>query len=331
MDSIEPDCSNDEAKDQPESSSLEPGDLVDSSEPSDTSKGAAVGGEAGDIADQPAVEMKEVEESMGDALETDNQEVPASSDNVVASDNASVDATAATASVTASSPESASNSISPQPGSPQGFAIPHRLAPPPPPAFDLLSLVTSAVSRGDFNGLLARLEEIELESNNGVPSSEVFACMIATYLIVDDVVNGKMAWKRISPELKSNSSELESLWNIGKKCWSRDYSGLFVELNKTQEWSPHLTPLMSSLASTLRDRVLSLVEKSYKSVRLTSLSSLLGLTNQDSAMALASERDWPIEQGFTFPLKSASVATRGRGDADDALARLTEYVSFLEE
>jgi len=311
MDSIEADCSNDDARNLPESDAAEQG-RVDFSESSECPKESPAASDGGDVAEQPAVEMKEVDEAMGDAPETE-REVPV--DNV---------ATAA------SSPESATHSIVTPPASPRGFVVPRRQAPPP---YDLLALVASAVDRGNFHELLDRLEEIELESNNGIPTREVFACMVATNLIVDDVVNAKMVWKRIPSELKSDSAEFDKLWNIGKKCWSHDYSGLFTELDKNQEWNPYLKPLMTSLAIAARDRVLSLVEKSYKSVRLTSLSTLLGMTNHDSAMALASERNWPVEQGFTFPLKSTtSTTSRSRVDAaDDALATLTEYVSFLEE
>ena len=83
--------------------------------------------------------------------------------------------------------------------------------------------------------------------------------------------------------------------------------------------------------------MISLVEKSYESLRVTALASLLGLSNQDSVLALASERSWPVLHGFAFPSKRSSsssamtMAATHRNDNADALGRLTEYVAHLEE
>ena len=78
------------------------------------------------------------------------------------------------------------------------------------------------------------------------------------------------------------------------------------------------------------------MEKSYESLRVTALASLLGLTNQDSVLALASERRWPVLHGFAFPSKRSSsssmtTAVTRQSDNADALGRLTEYVAHLEE
>jgi len=318
MDSSEADCSDD----HPESVAAEQGQ-VDSSSPADTAKDESSRPicdslDDGDV-EQPVVEMKEVDEAMGDAAIAGNEEV------VVDGSSGDHPAAAPSPNKNASHP---SPQLSPQPDIPAPSQPRHQPLP-----YDLNALVASAISLGDFNGLLSRLEEIELDATDGIPPTPVFSCMIATNLILDDVVNAKMVWKRTPYQLKAENPELCQLWRIGVKCWARDYSGLFYELNKNYDWGPQLQPLVTALSAALRDRVLSLVEKSYESVRLTWLSSLLGMTSHDSVMALAADRDWHIEQGYTFPLKtSATTTSRNRdNNADDALARLTEYVSFLEE
>ena len=91
-------------------------------------------------------------------------------------------------------------------------------------------------------------------------------------------------------------------------------------------------PLLACLAESVRHRVISLIEKSYESLRLSSMSNLLGLADEDAQLALASERDWPVSQGFARPSKRPSPESTRRVQRDeDALQRLTDYVAFLEE
>ena len=59
---------------------------------------------------------------------------------------------------------------------------------------------------------------------------------------------------------------------------------------------------------------------------------LLGLTNEDSQLALAADRQWRVSQGFAYPSKRESTAASSRVQVnEEALGRLTDYVSFLEE
>ena len=55
-------------------------------------------------------------------------------------------------------------------------------------------------------------------------------------LILNDVVNAKLLWKRIPDSTKQEAPELERLWRVGKHFWSSDYKAVFDELDK-EEWS----------------------------------------------------------------------------------------------
>jgi len=225
---------------------------------------------------------------------------------------------------------------SPTPSSPLSAPTPPQAASPPPrlaPVYDLPLIVETAISTKDFDSFLLRLEDIELESVGDVTPADVYACMIAANLILNDVVNAKLLWKRIPDSTKQEAPELERLWRVGKHFWSSDYKAVFDELDK-EEWSQLMQPLTKCLVDSVRQRVLVLIEKSYESLHLSSLTSLLGLHTEEAQLALASDRRWHIAQGFAFPSKRDSadgISGRGVSHDEEALRRLTDYVAFLEE
>jgi len=225
---------------------------------------------------------------------------------------------------------------SPAPSSPLSAPTPPHAASPPlrlAPVYDLPLIVETAISTNNFDSFLLRLEEIELESAGDVTPADVYACMITANLILNDVVNAKLLWKRIPDSTKQESPELERLWSVGKHFWANDYKAVFDELDKG-DWSPLLQPLTKCLIDSVRQRVLLLIEKSYESLRLSSLTSLLGLPTEEAQLALAADRRWQLAQGFAFPSKRDSgnaMAGRGVQHDEEALRRLTDYVAFLEE
>jgi len=204
--------------------------------------------------------------------------------------------------------------------------------PPVPPPYDLTQLLANAVESKDFENFLKILEDIELEAPNGVPPADVFQCMLTTYLIMNDVVSAKLLWQRIPTKAKSENAELDLIWSVGKKLWVSDFGATFLELNK--DWSQSMKPLISALTESVRTRVVTLVENSYASVRMSSLASLLG-TDAEATSALVKDKDWRVEGSgdseFVFPTKPVSTTSGRRDDDAEALERLTDYVAFLEE
>jgi len=217
------------------------------------------------------------------------------------------------------------------PTPPQAASAPASPPLPPPPLYDLPAMIETAASTSNFASLLLRLEDIELEASDGVAPSDVYECMMVVNLILNDIVSAKLLWKRIPPQIKRENLEMEHLWRVGTKLWAGNYETVFADLSR-KDWSPFLQPLITCLSHSIRARVLTLIEKSYESLRLTSMTLLLGLANQDSQMTLASERQWRIAQGFAYPAKRETTTASGRVRAEeDGLGRLTDYVAFLEE
>jgi len=273
---------------------------------------------SGDADQPPAVDMKEVDEAIVDASVEDSAPVQLASPGEPVGDAPSPALSSPVSAPTP--PQLASPPVSPQPP-----------PPPPVPLYDLPLMISTAVSSSDFSAFLLRLEEIELEAPDGVPPPDVYCCMIIANLIVSDIVNAKLLWKRIPSLVKSENPEFESLWQIATKLWASDFKVVFAELGQ-REWSPLIQPLLACLAKSVRHRVITLIEKSYESLRLSSMSNLLGLADEDAQLALASERDWPVAQGFARPSKRLSPESTRRVQRDeDALQRLTDYVAFLEE
>ena len=58
-------------------------------------------------------------------------------------------------------------------------------------------------------------------------------------LILNDVINAKLLWQRIPSKVKSEDSELKSVWQIGLKMWTSDFPAAFAHITDN-EWSSNL-------------------------------------------------------------------------------------------
>lgn len=100
----------------------------------------------------------------------------------------------------------------------------------------------------NFQRLLAELEQQELEhpcDNNELN----FSLLIALYLLENDLNNARYTWKRAAVCSPTSSSELQQVWNCGKRLWEKDYQGFYKALNFN--WSERLKPIMFELEGKL--------------------------------------------------------------------------------
>lgn len=110
--------------------------------------------------------------------------------------------------------------------------------------------------------------------------------------------HAKLLWQRIPTEVKDSNAEIKELWEIGKKLWRREFPDVY-SLAQSPSWPSYLEPIVSSLLgqcelyisrvmsllSTLlteqvRQRVINLVRKAYKTIKLSDLCSLLGQSEE---------------------------------------------------
>ncbi|BES89314.1 cop9 signalosome complex subunit [Nesidiocoris tenuis] len=171
------------------------------------------------------------------------------------------------------------------------------------------------------------LEKQELQAQGGVASPDVFAKLLAIYLLQNDLCNAKLLWKRIPQSVKAQNLEIGKIWTVGKAMWLRDSPGVFSALSSTQ-WSDEIAPIMAALVDKVRERCLGLVSQAYTSVTLETLSKLLGV-NPSEAAAVAQKNGWNVEDKLVYPVKPVpqpKILT----STEQQLHILTNFVSFLE-
>ncbi|PSN29508.1 COP9 signalosome complex subunit 8 [Blattella germanica] len=89
------------------------------------------------------------------------------------------------------------------------------------------------------------LEKQELDAPGGIPSSQVYAQLLAIYLYQNDLCNAKYLWKRIPQNVKNSHAELVNIWKVGQKMWQRDFPGVYAALNV--DWSENVGHIMNAL------------------------------------------------------------------------------------
>jgi len=178
----------------------------------------------------------------------------------------------------------------------------------------------------DVESTRQELENEELKSSDGVATTEVYAKLMACYLLENDLCSAKFLWKRAPAAAKETEGALAALWAVGQKLWTKDSLGVYVALRR--EWPEYLQPAVGQLEGVIRERALSLVSRAYTSITLSDLSALVGLPTEEAAK-LATERGWVAEGDMVLP-RTAPQTIQQTSNCQQALTKLTQYVSFLE-
>jgi len=168
--------------------------------------------------------------------------------------------------------------------------------------------------------------------------------------------NAKLLWKRIPSSIKTENSELSAIWEIGKKLWNRELSAIY-SLLKDYEWPNHLKNVMKCIAGldqsiyksiyclfifyllipsilltteTTRKRALNLISKGFTSISLDEISNYIGLSEEETIETIRT-LGWNIdfESRFVTPSKPSNNVEE-ISSSEEQLAKLTEYVAFLE-
>uniref|UniRef100_A0A0A9W9W4 COP9 signalosome complex subunit 8 n=1 Tax=Lygus hesperus TaxID=30085 RepID=A0A0A9W9W4_LYGHE len=171
------------------------------------------------------------------------------------------------------------------------------------------------------------LEKQEMQVQGGVAPPDVYARLLAIYLLQYDLCNAKFLWKRIPPSVKAQNAEIGNIWAVGKAMWLRDAPGIYTALNSTQ-WSDDVAPIMAALVDKVRERCLGLVSQAYTSVTLDTLSKLLGVSPSEAG-TIALSNSWTVEDKLAYPIKP-QPQQKQLTSTEQQLQILTNFVSFLE-
>lgn len=184
----------------------------------------------------------------------------------------------------------------------------------------------------DWTGLAHHCEEVELDAaaSGSKAAAQVYAALLAVYLLQRDLVNAKFLWKRAPQEYKEkkeSSAFMPEIWSVGRCLWQKDWPEAHVQL-RSLTWPPHVQPIMAELVESLRREVADIVSRSYDTISSTELAEMLGIPD---AKAACDELGWTMENGFVKVKRQSatSQSTRGAISLND-LPGLTDWVSTLE-
>ncbi|KAL7294812.1 hypothetical protein TKK_0011742 [Trichogramma kaykai] len=177
--------------------------------------------------------------------------------------------------------------------------------------------------------ILVKLEEEELNSDDGSVNPETYCQMLAIYLYQNELCLAKFLWQRIPANVKMACSDLRKIWSVGKKMWTRDWEEVHIALNV--EWNANVREIMQALKGKVQERVLKLVGDAYASLDLVTLSKMIGMS-LDKTKEVAEQRGWNLVGNTVKPTKAVpkSNASTTETIAEEQLHKLTQFVSFLE-
>ncbi|XP_014912462.1 COP9 signalosome complex subunit 8 isoform X2 [Poecilia latipinna] len=104
----------------------------------------------------------------------------------------------------------------------------------------------AVIMEENFDQLLDQCEAQELEAPGGITTPQVYAQMLALYLLNNDMNNARYLWKRIPQAIKSANPELAAIWAVGQRIWQRDFPGIYTAI-AAHQWSENILPVMEVL------------------------------------------------------------------------------------
>lgn len=187
-------------------------------------------------------------------------------------------------------------------------------------------------SISNYANLVPPLEQQELQSSltdDGHASPLIYSQLLALYLLLNDLTNAQLLWKRIPDSVKESSPEIVAIWDVGMVLIKRELPDVYAAVDFV-EWAPHLKNIMACIKESTRQRVETLIAKAYTSIELKEVAHYFGLTPEET-----------VEQvhklGWSLDPTGQYVMPKHNGDGsstpvslDTMMTKLTEYVSFLE-
>jgi hypothetical protein len=169
---------------------------------------------------------------------------------------------------------------------------------------------------------LRNFEELEYTSES---SKESFIFHLFACYITNNLVHGKLLWKRI-PSSQKTPGELEKVWLIGKSLLQNQIPAALKTINTTH-WmvSEHIVKI---LKSKLIEDTKKQIESSYISIELQILSEYLASSKQE-VLDYIKKWGWRVDGDFVYPTQNRQKTTRVVEDHD--IYVVTQLVNYLEQ
>eukprot|EP00126_Sphaerothecum_destruens_P000117 Sdes_comp10145_c0_seq1m1758 len=186
------------------------------------------------------------------------------------------------------------------------------------------------IRSANYKSLIQICEELELDERlfpKCQLTPQLYAYLLAGYLIEGQLENGRFLWKRIPANLK-NTAYLESIWCLGEQLWKKDYENFHKQV-KTLSWPLFLEPVIEFLTSRIRTNTIELISRAYSDIYVENAANLLGLS-QTQCIELACHHSWKYdkENALLFPSfeeKKTFVSTNY-----DFVKDISQYILHME-
>ncbi|XP_026232855.1 COP9 signalosome complex subunit 8 isoform X1 [Anabas testudineus] len=195
---------------------------------------------------------------------------------------------------------------------------------------------TAVIMEENFDKLLEQCEAQELEAPGGIATPQVYAQLLALYLLHNDMNNARYLWKRIPQSIKSANQELTAIWAVGQRIWQRDFPGIYTAIAAYQ-WTETILPVMEGLrvvhgffTESTRQRAYSLVAQAYTSITADDFAAFVGYSVDEAVKGVVSQ-GWQADPTTRMVMpKKPDPPPVSLVPNEQQLARLTDYVAFLE-
>jgi hypothetical protein len=173
------------------------------------------------------------------------------------------------------------------------------------------------------------LETSELEGGPEGIGVEGYTQLLSLYLATGQICESKFLWKRIPQNMKSSSEELGALWGVGQTLWNKDNRSFHTAV-KSFQWSTAISPVVDKIVENVRETTLRLFGSVYTCIKIQDAGELLGMDEQEVVSLISSSfNGWRVQDGLLYPIEPKTHKIHSIS-ADDQIARLTDYVSVLE-
>ena len=156
---------------------------------------------------------------------------------------------------------------------------------------DILEDVMKYARVGCWDKVTREIEEFDLRRGKQFAPKEVCAFGIFGYLILNDLENAKLFWKRLPMDYKSDI-RINQLRAVVGALIENDTAKAHQLL--AGDWDVQLAVGAAALQSSLRTRTMKLLPSAYSVIRATKAMSMLGVTKEELSL-LASQASWLYE------------------------------------
>lgn len=144
-------------------------------------------------------------------------------------------------------------------------------------------------------------------------------------------MKAKLLWKRIPLRLKDPNTELSKLWPIIQNFILCKYSTAFQQANQFTNFSnDQFRELFSHFTERMREKLFSLVQIAYSSIRIKDLANFLHL-DEEKIVKISLKSEWEIDETKNY-LKPKKLPPNTIHQLNNQLQleQLTKIVSFIE-